>query len=107
MRYNVRAHQLAVQQQAAAVQQHHQQQQQQHQQQQQMAAVQLAVAAQKQAQDAHAALLRSLPRPPPQLLPVSLQQLGRPLHLMQPMPQHMAMPQLNMLRPPTMQFPPG
>lgn len=107
MRYNVRQHQLAVQQQAVAVQQHHQQQQHQQQQQQQMAAVQLAVAAQKQAQDAHAALLRSLPRPPPQLLPVSLQQLGRPLHLMQPMPQHMAMPQLNMLRPPTMQFPPG
>lgn len=90
-------------------------------------AVHLAVA-QKHAQDAHtAALLRSLPRPPPhpQFVPVSLP-LGAmgmpmsmvsavggrpmpqgPVHVMQPMPQHVPMPQLNMLRPPPMQFPPG
>ncbi|XP_077289902.1 bub3 interacting GLEBS and Zinc finger domain protein isoform X3 [Arctopsyche grandis] len=99
--------------------------QQQHQQQQM--AVQLAVAAQKQAQDAHtAALLRSLPRPPPhpQFVPVSLplgtmgmpmsmmsavggrQMPPGPMHVMQQMQQHVPMPQLNMLRPPPMQFPP-
>lgn len=87
------------------------------QQQQQMAAVQLAVV-QKQAHDA---LLRSFPRPP-QFVPVSLPMgvpmgvVGVPgaprgLSMMQPgMPQPMTVPamsQLNMLRPPTMQFPPG